>query len=214
MKCFDMNYIYFGTGRWFFKLDEPGQNVNDVERLYGIRIDECLADGAGHCSLNNAHSSADICTSLDQNAAQNIAWTLDTQLEPIGGGYFKERTITDPTVTDYDMVFFTTTQPTDDLCGFGGRSRVWALNCATGGNIWTGGCDNATQVEAPNGAILLQLSGGNIEQFGTDEDTFSQEDNTATDWFVGIPPETSTPFVPPTGGGGATAGSLLLWLER
>ena len=214
MDCFGMNYIYFGTGRWFFKTDEPGQNAQDHEKLYGVRIDECLHKGAKHCSINNAHSSNEICDHLDlDDTTQNLAWTVDEDLLTIGGGYFKERDITDPTVTDYDIVFFTTTQPTNDLCGFGGRSRVWAMNCATGGSIWTG-CDNETTPSAPDGSMLLQLSGGNIEQFGTDKDTFANDGNRTTDWFTGIPPETATPFVPPTGGGFPPSGQLLLWLER
>ena len=212
LKCFNMNFIYFGTGRWFFKTDEEGSNAtSDVEKLYGIRMDECAAEGAGHCSLNNAHSSADVCNFLDStNSTQNVAWYVDS-LEPKGSTYFKERAVTDPTAS-MDMVFFTTMEPSADLCAFGGRSRIWALNCATGGSAFAQGCNNATTVRNVRGTLLLQLSGGNIEDVGLESSNFSSSGTTS--WFVGTPPETATPFVPPSSLSLNGVPSILFWLER
>ena len=206
MKCFDMNFIYFGTGRWFFKTDEEGQNINDVEKLYGVRIDDCLLNE--NCNLNAAHNSSDMCSELESDNL--AAWKVD-MLEPKDSDYFKERTITDPTPSDYNLIFFTTTQPSADLCKFGGRSRLWALNCATGGNI-TSSCPNDQYlIKNYGGTLLLQLSRGNIYDIGVKEESFTQEGGRATEWMTGIPPESSTPLagLPP-----GTEGEIILWMEK
>ncbi len=208
MKCFDMNYIYFGTGRWFFKQDEMGQNSQDVERLYGIKIDECLNQGLGHCSLNNAHNAQDICNELTRSSSQNVAWVVE-DLEPISSEYYKERAITDPTPSNFDVIFFTTTQPSGDLCKFGGRSRIWGLNCATGGAMNTG-CDGNFTPEDPGGTLFLQLSQGNIEDLKI-PNAFYSSDNRTTEWMMGIPPETATPLNPPAPN---ETGEIILWFER
>jgi type IV pilus assembly protein PilY1 len=229
MKCFGMNYIYFGTGRWFFKFDDSGipnglvssqadNQTQDREYLYGVRIDRCISDWRT-CNFETANNQKDICNELEPNSNEDIAaWEIP--LDPAetdnntGIPYMKERAITDPTVVPgYNVVFFTTTQPTADPCGFGGRSRVWGLNCATGSSMFTTGCPETTEgakylPQIPPGSLFLQLSSGNVEQIT--EASFNQTSNSTTEWFVGVAPESSTPFVSPTG----WLGELLLWIER
>ena len=216
--CFGSPFIYFGTGRWFYKEDSPGQNINDTESLYGVKIKGCLdalvdgdasTDCTGDLNFNSAHADQmgdDVCNDINDT---NTAWQV-SDLEPIGGGYYKERTITDPTVSDSNIVFFTTTQPSSDICSFGGRARIWAFNCQSAHSIWEG-CSGTDTPDIPPGALLLQLSGGNIEDATLDKNKFTEEDNLATDWMVGIPPESATPFVPY---GGSLTGEIILWLER
>ncbi len=209
MKCFNMNYIYFGTGRWFYKMDEPGTSSSDKEKLYGIRIDECLQEGSGHCSLNSAYSASDTCRLLDSGTVQNISWVVDDLL-PKDATFFKERTITDPTVSDYNAIFFTTMQPSADICQFGGRSRVWALNCATGGNI-TSTCENKYILTDVGGSLMLQLSRGNIEPIAVRPESFTNDAGQNSPWMVGVPPESSTPLA---GGSPGSTGEIILWMER
>ncbi len=208
-ECFGSPMVYFGTGRWFFKDDEPGQNVNDIESLSGISIKDCLEElqHGNNCNINYSHSSTDVCTHIEDD---QMGWRID-DLEPKGGFYYKERTITDPTVSDYNIVFFTTTQPSSNACDFGGRSRLWAVNCKSGHNIWTGCPGTNYLVDVPPGSLLLQLSGGNIEDAGMTQSKFTEEGNKATGWMTGIPPESSTPFVP---FGSLLNGELILWIER
>jgi len=205
MKCFNMNFIYFGTGRWFFKTDDEGQNSNDVENLYGIRIDGCLEGGT--CNLNATHNTSEMCSELATNNL--VAWKID-MLEPKGSDYYKERVITDPTTSELNLVFFSTTQPSADLCNFGGHSRVWALNCATGGNM-TSGCGNQYTPNNLNGTLILQLSRGNIEDISVSEGNFQNEGGRATGWMTGIPPESSAPL---TGGPPGSEGNIMLWIEK
>jgi len=207
-KCFDMNYIYFGTGRYFYPGDDPGGN-NEFDHLYGVRIDDCLE--GGNCNINAAQSSNDPCGELTKtNPNKLFSWKRE--LEEKQGDYFKERMISDPTVTNSNFVFFTTTQPSSDFCSFGGRSRMWQLNCATGGNL-NQDCPGY-KPNAPTGKLFLQLSRGNIEQItpgtGTTS-TFKVNNNSTTPWYVGVPPESATPYAAPNT---SNQGKILLWIEK
>ena len=95
-------------------------------------------------------------------------------------------------------------QPSGDLCGYGGRTRLWALNCATGANINDNSCGGYVP-KVPEGKLLLQLSLGNIE-----EQKLSEITSKHSDWFTGIPPESATPFA----SGSTPIGRILLWLEK
>ena len=99
-------------------------------------------------------------------------------------------------------------QPNSDVCGFGGRTRVWALNCATGAGVFdkSGTCKGNFQVKFPKGLLLLQLSGGDVQQIGEKE----LNQSIHTGWYVGTPPNTAPPFISPKG----FRGQLLLWLEK
>jgi type IV pilus assembly protein PilY1 len=205
MKCFNMNYLYFGTGRWFYKTDEAGGN-NEHNNLYGVRIDGCTD---GNCNLNSAHSnSADTCSDLT-SGVDKTAWTIP--LAEYSGSYLMERLISDPTVADgSDAVFFSTTEPSSDICSFGGRSRLWGANCATGGAIDDGCSSGSYTPDEFTSTVFLQLSRGNIEDIGTDD--FTEEGGRSTQWYIGITPETG-PVVSP-GYSGSTKGKILFWIEK
>ncbi len=209
MKCFGHHFLYFGTGRWFYKEDTPGQTANDKEKLYGVLIDGCLT--GNNCNINQAKSSDQICNDLpssENDLSQIAAWEQD--LAPKDSSYFKERLTTDPTPTDLDIILFTTFQPTADLCGYGGRTRVWAMNCATGEGLGNSTCPGYTLSEV-GGTIYLQLSRGNIEKFELSSESFSEEGGKATPWQTGVPPESPTQFLKPFR---AATGRIIYWFER
>ncbi len=109
-----------------------------------------------------------------------------------------------------NVVLFTTTEPIDDLCAFGGRTRVWALNCATGQSIQETCLSYPLDLNLLKGSLLLQLSGGNIEQIKIKDVGSSNSSNgKATQWYTGTAPETAPPVVI-----GLKKGEILLWLER
>ncbi|OAQ20716.1 pilus assembly protein [Thermosulfurimonas dismutans] len=205
MECFGHHFIFFGTGRWFFKDDEPGQNTQDTEKLYGVSIDDCLTGGS--CMINPAHGFDDPCNDL--LAANRVpAWRIT--LAPKDDIYFKERLITDPTTTDMNIILFTTFQPTADICGYGGRTRVWAMNCAIGGALNDTSCPGYT-LESYGGTIYLQLSRGNIEEFKLSTESFTQEAGKATEWQIGVPPDGHPPFLRPFQ---SAVGHIIYWFER
>ena len=217
MKCFNMNYIFFGTGRYFFKEDDPGRNSADKERLYGIKIDECLQGGT--CNINSSHSSSNVCSALiGGGGSQLVSWYQ--MLDPRSGDYYKERNISDPSVTDVDVIFFSTTEPTSDLCGYGGRSRMWGLNCATGEALDDQNCAPYI-VRELEGTTYLQTSIGKITPYPISiggnrpqHNPFQQKRGKATPWTPGVTPESPTPFYSPSSGSSSGQGEILYWIEH
>jgi len=218
-KCFNMNYIFFGTGRYFYVNDEEGINDQDRERLYGVRIDACFDEvGGSNCNINYAHGHKEVCEFIQDNPEPTpgeirVGWYRE--LDPKDSNYFKERMISDPTITDLDVVFFSTTQPPEDVCSFGGRSRIWQLNCATGEDLFDQNC-TGYEASLNNGKLFLQLSQGNIEQItpGTGPNSSFNEPSPGptTTWRPGVTPESPTPFVSPNSS--SSQGKILLWIEK
>ncbi len=209
MKCFNRWYIYFGTGKWFFKEDNPLPNTR--ERIYGLPLKK---EGKNWVVITNAadvsEGTDNICNDLSNGVLRG--WYIE--LSNNTGNYLKERSIADPTPSKSNVIFFTTIQPSSDPCSFGGRTRVWGLNCATGGSLFKG-ClgSEGKEVYAPstiNGSLLLQLSSGDIEQIIPNKSYFSNNGNRTTKWYIGISPESSTPLVVPE----TWLGELLLWIEK
>ena len=132
----------------------------------------------------------------------------------------KEKALSDPTVTKNNVVMFTTSQPTVAPCKIGGRSRVWALNCALGWSVDSPVECDAYGVTNLYGTLLLQLSGSNIEQLKLNyvasenksniRQNLPEENYRTTKWLTGIAPESAPPFVYPSN---TLMGTLLLWLE-
>jgi len=198
-QCFKHPYIYFGSGRWFYKED------NDFKRaaIYGIPL---------NCKGKECSFVADF--SDETCSEERKAWKVP--LEHPEKPFLKERIISDPTITKDNVVIFTSVEPNGDPCSFGGRSRVWVLNCATGQGL-TDECPRY-EINELKGTLLLQLSGANIKDIKFDwekgertPDVLTQEGGKATDWFTGVVPESAPPFIQPYGG---LVGELLLWLER
>ncbi len=211
MKCFDKWYVFAGSGRYFFPHEQYSSSQPDV--IFGFPF-LCKVDGSCNPStMNSVNSEGDPCKHLDQSGGSVKGWELElTKSDCSQGGYCKERVITDPTVTDYNMVFFTSMQPTGEICGFGGRTRVWGLNCATGEPIMGNSCEGY-KISKLKGTIFLQTSTGTLYQLGV-PGAFADENNSApartTDWFTGTPPESSTPFVQAKN----RSGEVVLWMER
>ncbi len=205
MKCFNHDYIYFGTGRWYYRGDDPGQNSNDQEQLYGVMIDGCFD---GNCNVNQAKNTDQSCNELDSNIK---VWAWKVDLDPKEEGFDKERLISDPAVDPADnLVFFATSEPSSDICDFGGRSRMWGLNCASGLSMFES-CPNGGSYKSKilSTAVLMQLSRGNIVQ--VNENSFVKKGGKATNWYTGITPETP-PILPSEGS--KIKPYIMLWMEK
>ena len=206
-KCFNKYYLYFGTGRWFYKADNPlpGQRG----RLYGVPLDCDIKKVECSPNINVAHSSRDVCTDAKNKVIRS--WYIELDLG--NNNYFKERDITDPSLTNLNVVLFTTIEPTKDPCKFGGRTRIWALNCATGGAILDKCPVYRIDIRKLKGNLLLQLSGGNIQQINLKQLAKEEEKNNSrtSKWFTGTAPEGSPSFVMPAI---PSKGEILLWLEK
>ncbi len=156
-------WLYFGTGRYFYKTDD----LSGRRRIYGIK-ELCYSAQTDNinptCTASISESDLnDSTTSEPSNVTNGWYIRLDCASTDISGdcpynapsGYGAERVITIPLASPAGVVFFTTFSPTSDLCGYGGNSYIWAVNYKTGGNPWA---------SALLGKALLQLSTGEIRE--------------------------------------------------
>ncbi len=222
MNCFpdelDYPYLYFGTGRYFTADDETEAPGNDYNHLYGVPFvfDEDNNKLAGGNTINGATNSNDIsCSKVNAITNNPIQASWKIELDLSQGNFLRERSYSDPTTTDYNIVFFDTAQPTDIVCESGGQSRSWVVNCATGKAINDEICDGDGEDitsyvvdSALQFKYLVQLSGGDIQQHGDDE--FTEEINRTTAWREGVPSEQGgLPTFPP----GSMLGQILYWKQ-
>ncbi len=201
MKCFNNWYMYFGTGRWFYKTDES--SINQPNKLYGIKLDcnggECTPD------QNFARNSSDICSGSSFYKSWSISLNTDDK------GFYPERCITDPTTTKQNIIVFTTVEPTEDICGFGGRTRVWALNCATGGAL-SEQCASYPITRA-KGKVLVQTSNGDVREKSLSKYLNNKTPEKASPFFSGIGPEGAPPISPYINQI-IRSGEVMLWFEK
>ena len=200
MKCFDKWYMYVGTGRWFVKEDnwEVNKNTifgipvvikNDTSGKY-VDLDTGTQDVTDESHVDN------ICTQAQNNIVRG--WYIN--LDP------GEKIVTDPTITDSNLIIFTSIKPNQDICGMGGDTRVWTLNCATGSK--PSGCSNGLfAITDISGSILLQLSGSDIRQIN-----LNTANSRSTNWYKGIAPENAPPLI--SYKQTKKKGEIILWIER
>ncbi|PIE72579.1 MAG: hypothetical protein CSA20_06980 [Deltaproteobacteria bacterium] len=220
-ECFEHPFLYFGTGRFFYKNDQTGMEAADYSSniLYALNIRKCkenLSSGLD-CLFGLSFEDSAINTDLDTNVCEVASgegdapsgWKIDT-LEPraekiwkdIEGTYAEERVISDPTRTSFNIVYFTTAQPILTECGIYGRTRVWALNCMTGDDVFEEctGDPVASNYTVNEDLIDLQLtrSRGDIDRLDGDDFEPTADDpegdpddgtKKTSKWERGLPPE-------------------------
>lgn len=185
-------WLYFGTGRYFFKVNNVIDDAANVRNLYGLK-DPCFDGGAFSASClagTGASYTASQLASIDLTSTSGVTddegWkiTLDDCSDASGttvacsSAYFRtERVITNPLTTATGLVFFTTLKPYDDVCSSGGSSAIWAVKYDTGGAPGT----------LLQGKALIQVSTGAIEQKDLST-AFTKKSGRKTDDIQGVPP--------------------------
>lgn len=176
-KIYHANWLFFGTGRYFFEIPPSGTNstptVDDgsgQRELVGVK-DPCFT--SQNTIDASCTASVDPSTLTDLSSVNNVpseesanlpgfkGWFID--LDPSGmydydntSRLFRaERVITDPLATTAGLVFFTTYKPYGDECAMGGKSFLWAVQYNTGG---------APTAGAIQGKALVQVSTASVEQ--------------------------------------------------
>lgn len=202
MDCFPEKipypYLYFGTGRYFVSNDVS--TGAKQEHLFGVPF-TCNINNENCSNISQIGNSDDLdCSTIDNIETQqtNASWKIP--LNPAQGDFLEERCNTEATTTNDNIVLFDTIMPTDVVCECGGKSRSFAINCATGKGLGYDKCpDSASSymIGVDKGFnYLLQLSGGDIRQFGRenfDEGSGSTEDH------LGLPPEEGGSLTDPFG---------------
>ena len=187
-------WVYFGTGRYFYKLSTTIDDSDKVRYLYGLK-DPCFDAGhflasclAGTGNLFTASQLATVATTTTAGVTDDEGWkiSLDDCTTTAGtsvacsdaSAYYKtERVITNPLSTSAGLVFFTTLKPYDDICTSGGNSAIWALKYDTGGAPGT----------LLTGKALIQVSTGAIEQVDLST-AFTEKSGRKSADIQGIPP--------------------------
>ncbi len=166
-------WIYFGTGRYFFKGDD---GINQ-RALYGIK-EPCYSTSnrsQRFAGLNNISPGTDndidpTChdaspTSLvNQSGSQSTApaltlnqtdpgWYINLDAADSTNSINAERVITDPIASPSGAVFFTTLKPSGDVCKFGGDTLIWAVRYDTGGVPPSGAMQGQALVQVSTGAF-------------------------------------------------------------
>lgn len=160
----DKLWLYFGTGRYFFKQFGVLDDAASQRRIYGIK-DPCYLSAEENkdpgvsynlaCATKVSAASLDDVTDIDINdqpTEDDEGWSIS--LEAADSSFDAERVTTDPVASTTGVAFFTTFKPTADICGYGGSTHLWAVKHNTGG----------TATSLLRGKVLIQVSTGAIEE--------------------------------------------------
>ena len=178
-------WLYFGTGRYFYKLgtsiDDPGDvsDLTTIRKLYGFQ-EPCYSAGSNDID-DTCSTSVDPATLDDQTGSPSASigsssgWYIN--LDAPSSGYLQERLITDPLAVFSGVVFFTTYSPSADICAVGGNTYVWAVDYRSG-----------AQPSGLSGKALVQVSTGEIKELSL-ASAFSGRDSRRSAAVIGLPPK-------------------------
>jgi type IV pilus assembly protein PilY1 len=168
-NTFHTNWLFFGSGRYFFATPSLLDDPSTQRKLFGVK-EPCFVANQNitpNCTLRvdpgslTSVGDATIIAEGTANVAGFPGWSIDLDTAPSvdydGTGaknYQAERVITDPLATSSGNVFFTTFRPYGDDCAIGGSTFLWAVRYNTGG----------APTYALQGKALMQVSTASVEQ--------------------------------------------------
>ncbi len=179
-------WLYFGTGRFYFKTSSGIDDATNQRAIYGI-VDPCYNDGASN-TTNTIDPNCPVAAVSATSAASVLASNLTNRTTdnstaaaaPAPGWYINlalssatslsERIITDPLASPNGIVYFTSFAPYSNLCSYGGSSYLWAVGYNTGTSDIdvTPPGSSTTQTKSISslmvGNAMLQVSTGAIVQ--------------------------------------------------
>lgn len=183
-RNYSTNWLYFGTGRYFFENPPTAGNetpeIDDAtgqRRLIGMK-EPCFTayntinpactttvsfpTTLPDATFPNVTSISNVPVESLANSAGFKGWYIDLDgsasysYDNTAARLFRsERVITDPLATVSGVVFFTTYKPYGDECALGGKSFLWALRYNSGGTPGAG---------VLKGKALVQVSTASVEQ--------------------------------------------------
>jgi type IV pilus assembly protein PilY1 len=169
-NTYHTNWLYFGTGRYYFASASLLDDASTPRNLFGVK-EPCFTsvntiDPACTTLVTTPLQIVDDATVVAEGTANDPGFPgwkipLDTAVSVNYDGagfqavkYQAERVITDPLATSAGLVFFTTLRPYGDDCAIGGRTFLWAVRYNTGG----------APAYALKGQALMQVSTASVEQ--------------------------------------------------
>ena len=182
-------WLFFGTGRYFYRDPASVDDNNSTRALYGIK-EPCYntADVPGNfldrnCTAALSGPVVDQTSSLATLVDTDSGWkiTLDA-----AGTIGAERVVTDTVALTNGTVFFTSFKPSIDLCSYGGSSYLWGVKYNTGGQA---------AANALIGKALIQLSTGEFREVDLSA-AFTTKLNRRMDTpMTGKPPSDAPPII-------------------
>lgn len=183
-------WLYFGTGRYFFRNSSALDDNSGSRSLYGIK-DPCyntitlpgnLLDKTCTAAITGSPvNQTNIVTAL---AAGAPGWQIDLDAATTSEG--AERVVTDTVALPNGTVFFTSFKPTMDICGFGGNSFLWGVKFDTGGQASAG---------ALQGKALIQLSTGEFKEVDLSTAFTDKGNRRIQTPMTGKPPSDAPPII-------------------
>lgn len=186
-------WLYFGTGRYYFRDGTGLDDYAGARTLFGIK-EPCYntTDLPGNVldpSCTTAVTSSLLVNQTDSiSAAETVAaapgWRINLEASTETEG--AERVVTDTVALTNGVVYFTSFKPTMDVCGYGGNSFLWGVKYDTGGQA---------AANALTGKALIQLSTGEFREVDLSE-AFTAKLNRRMDTpMTGKPPSDAPPII-------------------
>jgi len=172
-------WLYFGTGRFFYKNSTEIDDNTPRRHLYGIKEPCYTSSNTLNTSCTSALTASALTdeTSISSFSSSSSGWYIG--LDTYTSSYGSERVITDPVASTSGVVYFTTFMPSSDVCGYGGNSYIWAVKYNTGG---------LPASTALSGKLLLQVSTGAFAEVSVSS-TFASSRKSGA--ITGMPPLSS-----------------------
>jgi type IV pilus assembly protein PilY1 len=148
-------WIYFGTGRYFYRLND-GTLLDDPDSqqsFYGIQ-EPCYNGALNTLTAGCATTvvAGDLTAGTSSTLpSSSFGWYINFPSPETG--YKAHRVLTQPVASYNGVVYFLTSSPSSDVCAIGGYTYLWAVNYNNGG---------PPSLSALSGMVLTQLSTGQI----------------------------------------------------
>ncbi len=148
-------WIYFGTGRYFYRLNDGAllDDPDSQQSFYGIE-DPCYNGGTN--TLTPSCTTTVVAGDLTAGSASalpssSLGWYITFPAPETG--YKAHRVLSQPVASYNGVVYFLTSSPSSDVCAIGGYTYLWAVGYNTGG---------PPSLAALAGMVITQLSTGQI----------------------------------------------------
>jgi type IV pilus assembly protein PilY1 len=173
-------WLYFGTGRFYYRTGAVVDDSSGQRALYGIK-EPCYNTLTGpendiqnSCSSSVSSGLVNQSTAVSAISGTDTGWIID--LAAATGDIGAERVITDPLAVSSGSVFFTTYTPSTEFCSSGGYTNIWAVKYDTGGQVYL------------RGVAITQVSTGAIHEIKLDT-AFTERGGRRTAAMIGMPPK-------------------------
>ena len=148
-------WIYFGTGRYYYRLNDGAllDDPDSQQAFYGI-TEPCYNGVTNTLDPNCGTTVTTGNLAVGSSSAlpsSKLGWYISFPSPETG--YKAHRVLTQPVASYNGVIYFLTSSPSSDVCSVGGYTYLWAVNYSNGG---------PPSLTALAGMVVTQLSTGQI----------------------------------------------------